>query len=79
MKVLDSAGLHVLQDVLVPQRPVEASVAVGCSGDFASSLQDDFALHVEARNHPLLEKDDLEILQKTSTTRKLNQTHNIAK
>ena len=60
VKVLDFAGLHVVEDVLVAQGPVEASVAVGGSGHLAARFEDDLALHVEAGNHPLLEENDLE-------------------
>ena len=59
VKVLDSAGLHVIKDVLVTQGPIKTPVAVGCPGDLAPRLKDDLSLHVEAGNHPLLEEDNL--------------------
>ena len=60
VKVLDFAGLHVVEDVLMAQGPVETPVAVGGSGHLAARFEDDLALHVEAGNHPLLEENDLE-------------------
>jgi hypothetical protein len=59
VQVLDSVLLHVIQDLLVLQSPVQTSVAVWSSRDFATSFENYFSLEVEARNHSLLEKDDL--------------------